>query len=210
MPQQACCLMLVGNKYICWHCCLTCITNSLCYYALHRIVRSHCATLSDNIAYQHHNLCLHAAWRAWTKEFQESESYWQHHDSAENHSTDNADIGQQEKSTWSNIWQHFGSSQHSNPWQDYFTSTGKGRSSSSQKQHRQDAGRKVYQAQQQHCMQILGLAPTVSLDASIIRTAFLECAKRWHPDRHSDDAKLDAESKFKDAQTAYQHLLTCL
>lgn len=59
-------------------------------------------------------------------------------------------------------------------------------------------------------MQILGLSPSVSLDASVIRAAFLECAKQWHPDRHSDDAKLDAESKFKDAQTAYQHLLTCL
>ena len=59
-------------------------------------------------------------------------------------------------------------------------------------------------------MQILGLSPTVNLDASMLRTAFLECAKQWHPDRHSDDAKLDAESRFKDAQTAYQHLLTCL
>ena len=59
-------------------------------------------------------------------------------------------------------------------------------------------------------MQILGLSPTVNLDASVLRTAFLECAKQWHPDRHSDDAKLDAESRFKDAQTAYQHLLTCL
>ena len=181
------------------------ITKSLCHSVLHSL-----STLSEHIAYRHHTLRLHAAWRAWTKEFQESESYWQHHKSAQDHSTQNADAGQQEQSRWGNSWQHFGSSQRSNPWQDYFTFTGKARSDSSQKQHRQDASRKVYQAQQQHCMQILGLSPTVSLDASNIRTAFLECAKRWHPDRHSDDAKLDAESKFKDAQTAYQHLLTCL
>ena len=153
-------------------------------------------------------MCLHAAWRAWTKQFQESESYSQHYKTAQDHGTHSAGTEQQEQSSWSNSWQHFGSSQQSNPWQDYFTSRGK--TWGSQKQHRQDAGRKVYQAQQQHCMQILGLSPTMSLDASAIRTAFLECAKRWHPDRHTDDAKLDAEGKFKDAQTAYQHLLTCL
>lgn len=164
----------------------------------------------NHIAHQHHIFGLHAAWRAWTKQFQESESYWQHYQSAQDRSTHNGDTNQQEQSSWSNSWQHFGSSKQSNPWQDFFTFSGKGRSGSSQKRHRQDAGRKVYQAQQQHCMQVLGLAPTVSLDASVIRTAFLECAKRWHPDRHSDDGKLDAESKFKDAQTAYQHLLTCL
>ena len=169
-----------------------------------------CATLLQRIAYWHYTLCLHAAWRAWTKEFLESENYWQYNRSAQDQSTCNTDKGQQEQSRWSNSWQHFGSSKHSSSWQDYFTSTGKARSSSSQRQHRRDAGGTLYQAQQQHCMHILGLSPTVSLDASVIRTAFLDCAKRWHPDRHSDSAKLDAERKFKDAQTAYQHLLTCL
>ena len=186
-------------------CCLACVTMSP--FVLHRTYQSHCAIRSKHIAHQHHMSGLRAAWRAWTKQFQESESYWQHYQSAQDRTTQNADTKQ---SSWSYSWQHFGFSQHSNPWEDYFTSSGKARSSSSQKRHRQDAGRKVYQAQQQHCMQVLGLAPTVSLDASVIRTAFLECAKRWHPDRHSDEAKLDAESKFKDAQTAYQHLLSCL
>ena len=59
-------------------------------------------------------------------------------------------------------------------------------------------------------MQILGLSSSSVLDAGLIKTAFLECAKKWHPDRHSDEAKPAAESKFKEAQTAYQHLLTCL
>lgn len=149
---------------------------------------------------------MHAAWRLWTKEFQESESYSHYRESAQEHRAHNAGSDKQQQSTWNNTWQHFGN------WQDTFfrKSAGSNRSSSSQQQHRQDAGRKVFQVQQQHCMKILGLSSASVLNANAIRTAFLECAKKWHPDRHSDDAKSDAESKFKEAQTAYQHLLTCL
>lgn len=56
-------------------------------------------------------------------------------------------------------------------------------------------------------MHVLGMSV---LDPSLLKQAFLECAKRWHPDRHADDAKALAESKFKEAQTAYQYLLNCL
>ena len=57
-------------------------------------------------------------------------------------------------------------------------------------------------------MQILGLPETAVLEAGLVKTAFLECAKKWHPDRHTDESKPAAEDKFKEAQTAYQHLLT--
>lgn len=91
----------------------------------------------------------------------------------------------------------------------------------SRKSNRSQAGRQQKQkagqtsnasgtAQQsavRECMQTLGLAV---LEASALKQAFLECAKKWHPDRHADDAKAHAETKFKEAQTAYQHLLTCL
>lgn len=155
---------------------------------------------------------LHAAWRTWTRQFQESENYSHYYQSAQDHSTSNAGNQKQEHFSWGESWRHFGKSQQSNPWQEYFRAKNaeNGDSGKSQKQHRESAGRKVYQVQQQLCMHILGLSPASVLDATVIRTAFLECAKRWHPDRHTDHTKSDAESKFKEVQTAYQHLLTCL
>lgn len=56
-------------------------------------------------------------------------------------------------------------------------------------------------------MRLLGVSV---LEPSLLKQAFLECAKRWHPDKHADDAKAAAEIKFKEAQSAYQYLLTCL
>ena len=87
------------------------------------------------------------------------------------------------------------------------------RQSQAGRQQRQRAGQTSNASGAAHqstvcgCMQTLGL--TV-LEASSLKQAFLECAKKWHPDRHADDAKAHAEIKFKEAQTAYQHLLTCL
>ena len=143
----------------------------------------------------------------WTKEFQESESHHHHYQSEKDQSSD-----RQQQAGPDTDWQHSDNAKQRHAWQHFFKSdfAGDNHSSRSKQQHRQDVGRKVYQVQQQHCMQILGLSPTAALDSNMVRTAFLESAKRWHPDRHADDAKSDAESKFKEAQTAYQHLLTCV
>ena len=65
----------------------------------------------------------------------------------------------------------------------------------------------AHQSSQLHkCMRVLGVSV---LEPALLKQAFLECAKKWHPDRHADDAKAVAETKFKEAQTAYQYLLTC-
>ena len=84
------------------------------------------------------------------------------------------------------------------------------RASKSQHKARQQSslGSLAQRSTEQHqCMRVLGVSV---LEPSLLKQAFLECAKKWHPDRHADDAKAVAESKFKEAQTAYQYLLTCL
>ena len=64
------------------------------------------------------------------------------------------------------------------------------------------------QSSQMHqCMRVLGVSV---LEPALLKQAFLECAKKWHPDRHADEAKAAAETKFKEAQTAYQYLQTCV
>lgn len=155
------------------------------------------------------------AWRAWTKQFHESESYAHQYQASQDHSAHTSQSDKQSQSTGSNTWQH--SKQDNSNWErawqtfegfqestfDSWQQTFKTRS---KKQNQQT----VFSVQEQRCMQILGLSSTSGLNASLIRAAFLECAKKWHPDRHSDETKPTAENKFKEAQTAYQHLLTCV
>ena len=164
---------------------------------------------------------VHAAWRAWTKVHHESASsaYW-------DHSTHRADAGKQQHTSsgnpyqqfkqgqddWNDAWQHFKGFQQdtSQYWHESFNASFESHRRRSNQQNQQSAaGRKVLE-QQQLCMHTLGLPSTSVLDARLLKIAFLECAKKWHPDRHSDEAKPAAESKFKAAHTAYQHLLTCL
>ncbi|KAL0056267.1 hypothetical protein WJX82_009413 [Trebouxia sp. C0006] len=170
------------------------------------------------------------AWREWTKQFHESESYAHQYQAQQDHSSHTADADTQRKSSRNSTWQqpnfdhsnwgdhetwhHFTGFQQSSSrsWQESFGRSAKsersGQHSRSDRQQKHNAGRQIFAVQQQRCMQILGLPETAVLDAGVVKTAFLECAKKWHPDRHTDESKLAAEDKFKEAQTAYQHLLT--
>ena len=152
----------------------------------------------------------------WTKQFHDSESYADQYQTQQDHNSKKAGMNTQRESAWDSTWQHFKSSQHSSSyfWQASYDSSeksdGDSQSSRSGKQQKHNAGRLSFPVQQQRCMQVLGIASTSALDSGLVKSAFLACAKKWHPDRHRDETKPAAEIKFKEAQTAYQHLLTYL
>lgn len=41
---------------------------------------------------------------------------------------------------------------------------------------------------------------------AVVKEAFRKQALKWHPDRHVEVSKADAEKRFKDAVTAYDAL----
>ena len=179
--------------------------------------RSTCFAVAEPI------LKLFAAWRAWIKQCQEEQNHTKQHQSANSYTASHAGQKsrnarqadkQYEKQSSNFDWQQFDTF-HSNmfrSWEFKFRAafTDQSQGSRSEKQKERRSKHDLHQAQQQQCMQTLGLPRTSVLDAAILRSAFHDCAKKWHPDRHVDSAKRAAESKFKEAQAAYQHLLTCL
>ena len=55
-------------------------------------------------------------------------------------------------------------------------------------------------------MRVLGIETGQGLTAARLRDAFRACALAWHPDRHAGPQKQAAETRFKEAQTAYSTL----
>ncbi|XP_024004182.1 uncharacterized protein LOC112081621 [Eutrema salsugineum] len=55
--------------------------------------------------------------------------------------------------------------------------------------------------------QTLGLSPCAPLKLEDVKHAYRTCALKWHPDRHNDSTKAEAESKFKLCTVAYQSLI---
>ncbi|KAF8046675.1 hypothetical protein N665_3526s0002 [Sinapis alba] len=53
----------------------------------------------------------------------------------------------------------------------------------------------------------LGLSPWAPLKLEDVKHAYRTCALKWHPDRHDDSTKAEAEAKFKLCTVAYQSLL---
>lgn len=51
---------------------------------------------------------------------------------------------------------------------------------------------------------VLGLKPGAS--EADIKKAYRNAAKKWHPDRHPEDKRKEAEQKFKEVSEAYQQL----
>ncbi len=52
--------------------------------------------------------------------------------------------------------------------------------------------------------EILGVSKDASKEE--IRKAYRQLVRKWHPDKHKDDARKDAENKFKEIQEAYEVL----
>ncbi|KAF8094760.1 hypothetical protein N665_0354s0047 [Sinapis alba] len=53
----------------------------------------------------------------------------------------------------------------------------------------------------------LGLSPWAPLKIEDVKHAYRNCALKWHPDRHDDSTKDEAEAKFKFCNVAYQSLI---
>jgi molecular chaperone DnaJ len=53
--------------------------------------------------------------------------------------------------------------------------------------------------------EILGVSKSASQDE--IKSAYRKLAKEWHPDKHSEDKKKEAEIKFKEIAAAYETLI---
>ncbi|OAY40607.1 uncharacterized protein LOC110622269 isoform X1 [Manihot esculenta] len=52
----------------------------------------------------------------------------------------------------------------------------------------------------------LGLSASGPLKLEDVKSAYRECALKWHPDRHQGSSKAIAEEKFKHCSAAYQSL----
>ncbi|KAJ4904076.1 Chaperone DnaJ-domain superfamily protein [Raphanus sativus] len=53
----------------------------------------------------------------------------------------------------------------------------------------------------------LGLSPWPPLKIEDVKHAYRNCALKWHPDRHDDSTKAEAEARFKLCTVAYQSLI---
>ncbi|KAL7102166.1 hypothetical protein ACP275_08G102200 [Erythranthe tilingii] len=57
---------------------------------------------------------------------------------------------------------------------------------------------------------ILGLPAAGPLEMEDVKAAFRVSALKWHPDKHQDSSKANAEEKFKDCVNAYKSLCNTL